>query len=125
MCEGYLEPNGILGDPFARVAQLQLHYSLNYPGDSEREDDTWGPRFQVYRTGDGYHCIMDTYRRDRENVLVESDLLRNPDFDVSRWYAQEIARADNVKPAELEAWLKKELPERMGDARRDTVNMVL
>ncbi|KAF8869690.1 hypothetical protein BD779DRAFT_1732349, partial [Infundibulicybe gibba] len=121
------EPDGILGDPFARIAQFRLELEQDYPGDKDSDADgvTDLHRFQVYRIEDGKHAILDALRRDREVILVDSDLLRDPTFCITRWYAGILGRDAGLTNFEIGRWMHS--PARfsgcMGDAREEAVSM--
>ncbi|KAG0698480.1 hypothetical protein DFH29DRAFT_777077, partial [Suillus ampliporus] len=57
-----------------------------YLGDDLSKKETFsGQQFNICETGDTHHCIIDKVHHAEENVLVPSDLLRNPSFYFSDW----------------------------------------
>ena len=93
----YWEQPGILarrsiGDSYTMVANAILTLGQPYPGDERFPVDAQRPenRFVVSRRGFEYR-INDFLVDDR--IVVDRHLLRNPHFNLSRWYAVQRARS--------------------------------
>ncbi|KAG2126511.1 hypothetical protein DEU56DRAFT_697882, partial [Suillus clintonianus] len=112
-----------MGDPLARRAEHLLRLHVPYPGDDLESENTFSEeRFLVYRTSETHHVIMDRGSHLGDDLVILSNLLKNPRFCVSGWYAKRLIIPLN-SPSSLK-W-KTNHYSRMGNATSKRVSAVL
>lgn len=73
----------------AQWAEEILRRHAPYPKDNlDKEEMLSDQRFHVYRVSDTHHIIMDSASHLWEDTMIHTDLLLNPEFCVSDWYAK-------------------------------------
>jgi hypothetical protein len=86
------EPNILarekLGNCYAMIADTILTLEAPYPGDERFNSACLRPelRFHVYQNGLSIYVVKD--RLTGERLEVARQLLGNPKFDISNWYAE-------------------------------------
>ena len=77
---------GEMGNPLGDHAREQLD-GIAYPGESARTPDVLDKgRFRVHPTAGGRHVIFDTFRPFERDVLIDTCLLRHPQFKIDQRY---------------------------------------
>ena len=86
-------PRESMGDCYAMIADSILTLEPPFPGDELYRSSDLRPelRFHVYRSTEiGMYILNDRLTGSR--VEIAQCLLENPEFDISRWYAEHRAR---------------------------------
>ncbi|KAK7025593.1 hypothetical protein VNI00_015886 [Paramarasmius palmivorus] len=100
-----------MGDVISEAAQFVLHHYAPYPGDDFYWGSTTSFRFDVVPVNEEFYQINDFESR-HEAVLVPTDLLLTPGFQLATWYAKR--RADACGITYVDSGFKG-LVNRMGD----------
>ena len=83
------EYNPWIGDPLGLHAEEQL-VGICYPGDDQLSPGVFDPtRFCIYQVEGDRHIVVKSERDERgdgSSIHIPDGLLRNPSFDVVRWY---------------------------------------
>ena len=83
------EYNPWIGDPLGLHAEEQLA-GICYPGDDQLSPGVFDPtRFCIYQVEGDRHIVVESEhdeRGDGSSIHIPDGLLRNPSFDVVRWY---------------------------------------
>ena len=83
------EYNPWIGDPLGLRAEEQLA-GICYPGDDQLSPGVFDPtRFCIYQVEGDRHIVVESERDERgdgSSIHIPDGLLRNPSFDVVRWY---------------------------------------
>jgi len=81
--------NPWIGDPLGQRAEEQLT-GICYPGDNHLSPGIFDPaRFCIYPVEGNKHIVIESERDERgdgSSIYVPDDSLRDPQFDIVRWY---------------------------------------
>lgn len=80
----------------AITAENTLHLAQPFPGDDACQTEK---RFLIYQVSDSEHIVMDN-KTDQE-VLIRTEYLVDPGFDLGSWYADQRRRALAAVPASV------------------------
>ena len=122
--------NPWIGDPLGHRAEERLA-GICYPGDDHLSpgilDPTW---FCIYPVEGDKHIVLESEhdeRGDGNSVYIPDNLLRNPRFDVARWYWIQKAMLTGMRKTEAQRSAEENLlgNSRMGYAMEEAVESKL
>ncbi|KAJ3963622.1 hypothetical protein EV361DRAFT_985947, partial [Lentinula raphanica] len=95
-------------DAYAEGIEKWLSRIDHLPGNVPADDLNDSPRFAARRYDDENYQIYDMYREFQ--ILLPSKNLRNPLFDLTRWYQKQLARGYRDLRVTLEQCTEKSVP---------------
>ncbi|KAF8131294.1 hypothetical protein K438DRAFT_1999045 [Mycena galopus ATCC 62051] len=117
-------PERPIGDIYAMYTELMLQSAQPYPGDERfvSPEECWSERrFWMYRISDTEYIVED--HSHNEGLVLNAELLRNPDFMPALWYAQ--TRAAYLGLDSESALAEPRYLEEIGDVPAGAVQVLL
>jgi len=89
------------GEPLSERARGRLAVTC-YPGEDPDDPAVYArDRFWVYHVKNGCHVVMDDLYPFEDGLLVATRWLRNPQFNIDKWYWRRIGQMKNMSDEEI------------------------